>query len=121
MHGALKSASAAMVCVAMLSLASAQAPAIDGRAKSAKPAPVRPKRRLTRILAVDGSMWPCIPRRYAATDTIALTWSTRSINGQDFLINTQAQKIYMPGWKDFSAYPVRSLLIWWFGTDMSAS
>lgn len=39
-----------MVCVAMLSLASAQASAIDGRVKSAKPAPVRPKHSVKRTL-----------------------------------------------------------------------
>jgi cell wall-associated NlpC family hydrolase len=50
MRLALKSASAALVCVATLTIASAQAPSIDRSAKSAKPAPVRPKRPVKRTL-----------------------------------------------------------------------
>jgi len=39
-----------MVCVALLSFASAQAPATDGPLKATKPAPVRPKRPVKKTL-----------------------------------------------------------------------
>src|SRR5580765_7160677 len=50
MQAASKSASAVMVCLALLSLASAQAPATEPPATSAKPAPIRPKRPVKKTL-----------------------------------------------------------------------